>query len=344
MATISDVARVAGVSVATVSRVINGSSAVKKSTSERVYDAIRQLSYTPNPSARNLRRKESRIIMILAPNFTNPYYALILSGICDTSRKLGYFTLVYNFYDNLTINPQVLEETINANKVDGTIALACNYNDYWFDQLKDTYPIVQCSEYNENSKLPHISVDNYCAAYDTVSYLIKLGHKRIGFVGSSNSFISTKLRYEGYAQALRDAKIPLNRDFCANGSADYSFQSGKTAARLLLSSPVKPSAIFCLSDVLALGVIAQAQEMGISVPDWLSVTGFDDVDYTTMFHPHLTTISIPGYELGCQTMFLLQKVMQKEKNIDTNIFLPHRLTIRESSGPIGRGGRGRQIG
>lgn len=336
MATIDDVAREARVSVATVSRVINNSGAVRSDTADRVRRAIKKLAYTPNMAARNLRRNESRVIMMLAPNFTNPYYSKILSGICDTSRELGYITLIYNTYDTLTFHEQELVNLIETNKVDGTITLACNYDDEWINKLQGEYPFVQCSEYAEGSVLPHISVDNFTAAYEATRYLLELGHRHIGFMGSKNRFYSTRRRYAGYCSALTDAGIPLRGDYVAKGSVDYAFQSGKDAARELLALRNRPTAVVCVSDVLALGVIAQAQEMDISVPADLSVTGFDDVDYTTMFHPHLTTLSVPCYELGRQAMYLLQQQMQKKEDPDIHVFLPHEFIIRESCAPLSK--------
>lgn len=330
MATIEDVAREAEVSVATVSRVLNNIGVVKTDTAERVQQAIKKLSYTPNLAARNLRRNESRVILMLAPNFTNPYYSKILGGICDTTRQLGYITLVCNTYDSLNLREKTLTDLIDENKVDGTIILACNRDDDWLNKYKDAYPIVLCSEYLDNPLLPHISVDNYTAAYEMVQYLIGLGHKRIAFIGSENNFSSTHLRYSGYCQALKDAGLPLRHDYTAEGSVDYSFQSGMMAAKELLTLKERPTAVFCVSDVLALGVIAQAQEYGLEVPKDLSVTGFDDIDYTTMFHPHLTTVSAPCYELGRQSMLLLQQHMQKKQGLQNSVYVPHKLAFRES--------------
>lgn len=330
MATIEDVAREAGVSIATVSRVINNIGVVRKETVDKVKASIRKLSYTPNLAARNLRRNESRIILMLAPNFTNPYYSKILSGICDMSRKLGYITLVCNTYDTLTLREEEILELIEVNNADGTIILACNYDDDWLGEYSGRHPIVLCSEYIDDTSLAHISVDNYQAAYETVRHLISLGHKKIGFVGSENKFISTRERQKGYQQALSDAGIPFRVEYLDKGSVDYTFQSGRTAAERLLLRVNRPTAIVCVSDVLALGVIAQAGEMGIDVPDQLSVTGFDDVDYTTMFHPYLTTVGVPCYELGSKAMLLLQQCIQKKTDFEKHVFLEHNFVVRES--------------
>lgn len=328
MATIADVAREAQVSVATVSRVLNDIGVVKKETANRVHAAIKRLNYIPNQAARNLRRNESRVILMLAPNFTNPYYARILSGICDASREMGYITLVYNTYDTLTLKEKALTQLIEANHVDGTIILAINHDDDWLDKCE--YPIVQCSEFVEGSSLPHISVDNTQATYEITQYVISQGHQRIGFVGSENQFSSTRQRYEGYCRALQEAGIALRDEYKARGSVDYSFHSGKAAAEELLALPQRPTAIVCVSDVLALGVIAAVQEQGLRVPEDISVTGFDDVDYTAMFHPHLTTVKVPCYDLGRKAMLLLQQCMHKKEGLETRVFLPHEIMYRES--------------
>lgn len=330
MATIAEVAQKAGVSVATVSRVLNNSMSVKSDTADKVKQAIEELDYVPNLSARNLRRNESRIVLILAPNFTNPYYAHILSGISDTANKLGYNPLIINTRDAQAMKEEDIVARYHNSRADGMILLACNYDDTWINRYYGEFPIVQCSEYVENTPIPHISVDNYKAAYELVTKLIEVGHRRIAIIGSKNKYMSTKLRYQGYCDALRDAGIKQQKSYAAMGDVDYSFESGQRAAAALLGQKKPPTAIFCVSDVMALGAIAEAQDRGIRVPKELSVAGFDDVDYTTMFHPHLTTAKIPCYELGYRAMKLLAQCMRKEVIAQSSIYLPHTLMFRES--------------
>lgn len=334
MATIEDVARDAGVSVATVSRVLNNSESVQPKTAAKVRKSIDSLAYVPNMSARNLRRNETRIILILTPNFTNPYYSQVLSGICDVSRDLGYSTLIYNSYDSIALNEKLVNELFHANRADGMITLACNMDDTWLKKYRNRYAIVQCSEYVEGIDMPHISVDNREAAREVVSHLISLGHCRIGIISSTNKYMSSAMRLRGYFEAMEQAGLRCDSTLIACADPDYSFESGKKAAEKLLSLPESPTAIFCVSDILALGVITQAQTMGLKVPEDLSVAGFDDVDYTTMFHPMLTTVAVPCYELGCKSMRLLQKLMQRTDDTEKEIYLPHMLRIRESSAKI----------
>lgn len=333
MVKIEDVARAAGVSVATVSRVLNETGSVLPDTETKVREAVKQLCYEPNLSARNLRRNESRIILILAPNFSNPYYSNVLAGICDVSRNLGYSTLIYNTYDSNALDKSLVERLFQKNRADGMIILACNRDDRWLEAYSNRYPLVQCSEYVENAHIPHISVDNRAAAKDTVSYLVSLGHRRIGIITSANRYLSSENRRRGYQDALEQAGIAPDEALVAYASADYSFASGKQAAQMLLTSANPPSAIFCVSDILALGAISAAGKLGLEVPRDLSVAGFDDVDYTTMFHPYLTTIAVPCYELGRNSMLLLYEHIQRKSGAAYEVYLQHKLVLRESAAP-----------
>lgn len=330
MANIEDVAREAKVSVATVSRVINNIGVVKPSTIDKVNAAIEKLSYVPNLSARNLRKNESRIILILTPNFTNPYYSQVLSGICDISRELGYSILVYSTHDSLALDEKLVIDLFRTNRADGMITLACKLDDTWLGKYKDQHTIVQCSEYVNDLTIPHISIDNRKAAKESVANLIKMGHSRIGIIYSVNKYMSNAMRYQGYCDALAEAGIEFNDKYAARADMDYSFASGKQAASTLLSQDEPPTALFCVSDIIALGAMAQAEKQGMKVPADLSVVGFDDVDYTTMFHPHLTTTSIPCYDLGRQSMQFLQQHMLKQNAIN-EVILPHHLVTRESA-------------
>ena len=331
MVKIEDVARAAGVSVATVSRVLNESGGVLPQTQEKVRKVVESLHYEPNLSARNLRKNESRIILILAPNFSNPYYSNVLSGICDVSRNLGYSTLIYNTYDSNALDEKLVTSLFQKNRADGMITLAVNRDDQWLSKYAEKYPLVQCSEYVEEAELPHISVDNRLAARESVQHLIAQGHRRIGIVTSANRYLSSTNRLRGYLDALEQAGIEQDDALIAYASADYSFASGKQAARALLSLAEPPSAIFCVSDILALGVIAAAGKMGLQVPWDLSVMGFDDVDYTTMFHPYLTTVAVPCYELGRRSMLLLYDHITQKPGAEQTVYLPHQIVLREST-------------
>ena len=329
MVTIGEVARYAGVSVATVSRVLNNSESVKPATAQRVMAAIRELDYIPNQSARNLRRSESRVILTLAPNFSNPYYSSILTGIGDLAHDCAYSVLICNTGGQAE-NEERFLKMLDAHRADGAIFLGCRKNNPLLREYAQHYPIVQCCEYVPEIQQPTVSIDNYTAAAETVRYLIGQGHRRVALLSADNDFISTQQRRQGYCDALAEAGLPCGDELVALADADYSFASGLAAAKRLLTAQPRPTAVFCVSDILALSVISRAHDMGLRVPEDLSVTGFDDVDYTTMFHPHLTTVAQPCYEMGQVSLRLLLRMLGGEKVSHTHTFLPHKLVIRES--------------
>jgi DNA-binding LacI/PurR family transcriptional regulator len=328
----ADVAREAGVSVATVSRLLNTQDVVSPETAERVYAAIEKLSYEPNLLARNFRRSESRVILILSPNFTNPYYAHILSGIGDAAAELGYSALIFNTADDPAREHEALE-MLKKHRADGAILMASDMNCSRLLAYADHYPLVQCSEYGPDVDIPHVSIDNYLATTQTMEYLIGLGHKRIAIISSENDYISTNLRLKGYKDALEKHAIAPREDYIVYASRDYSFKSGKKTAKELLAVNPRPTAIFSISDTLALGAITAAKELGYRVPEDVTVIGFDDVEHTTMFHPYITTVAQPCYELGKRSAHLLCAQMKQGKDVPRQLILEHQLIVRESSAP-----------
>ncbi len=338
MATMADVAREAGVSVATVSRLLNNQEIVSPDTASRVYAAIEKLSYEPNLLARNLRRNESRVILILAPNVTNPYYSHILSGIGDVSTQIGYSALIFTTGDDQARVREALD-FLKKHRADGAILMASNVGCDWLLGYSTQFPIVQCSEYDPEVEISHISIDNYQAAVDVMEYLHGLGHERIAIISSENEYISTRLRLKGYKDSLLKHDVPMRDEYIIYASRDYSFASGKAKAKELLSVNPRPTAIFCISDTLALGAITAAKEMGLSVPGDLTVIGFDDVvEFTTMFHPYITTVSQPCYELGKQAARLLYAKMSRNIEAPLQTILEHKMVIRESSAGVKKSG------
>lgn len=329
--TIEQVAQHAGVSVATVSRTLNNSPAVKSATAQRVRQAIDALGYVPNQSARNLRRNESRVILALAPNFSNPYYSSILTGIGDRAWELEYSVLVCNTLGHANSERRFLK-MMESHQADGAILLGCHWDYSWLARFARQSHIVQCCEYVPDLACPSVSIDNYQATREMIAYLQELGHRRIAMIGADNQYISTRLRRQGYLDAMAERGLEVREDWYRLADADYSFASGQKAAQALLAAKPRPTAVFCVSDILALSVISAAQELGLSVPRELTVTGFDDVDYTTIVHPYLTTVAQPCHELGRRSVDLLMDGLQNGKaSPSERTFLPHRLMERESA-------------
>lgn len=330
--TIQNVAELAGVSVATVSRVINGIQNVRNDTKEKVLAAMEELNYSPNASARNLRKQESKAVLVLTPNFSNPFHSHILDGISERAQMLGYSALIVPYKTEENAEMQ-MKDMIDSKKADGAILLASGRTEKWLKKYEKDYCIVQCAEYSEQvTRVPHVSINNYKAMFQMTKYLQSLGHKEIAIVLNDNKFVSTNLRLDGYLDAMKENGIVDCERLIYRGK-NYNFETGIEAINDLMNREIKPTAVMCISDILALGVINGANSMGLQVPDELSVTGFDDVDYTKMIHPYLTTIKQPCYDLGTRSMDLLYNKLQGI-NCEAEVYLSYELKIRESTSQI----------
>lgn len=333
MITIADVAREAGVSVATVSRVLNKNGPVSPAAHEKVNLAIAKLNYQPNVWGRRLRRKESRMLLILVPTISNPFYSSIVAGIEDEARRYRFGTMLCITNGDEGREREFIELLFDG-QADGAVMLCVDKDDKDVKEIADKVPIVQCCEFCKDADIAHVSIDNFAAAAQVVRYLRSLGHEKIGFVGSVNQFVSSEDRRKGYEAEMEKLGLPVRKEYMTYADRDYSFQSGIAAARELLTLPDRPTAIFCISDVLAMGAIRAAEELGLSVPGELSVVGFDDVEYATMMNPMLTTVSQPLYPLGkTSARMLIEQIEAGEGK--GKIFLEHKLVIRDSTAQTG---------
>jgi len=328
MSTIQDVAKAAGVSVATVSRVINNSKSVSDETRELVLETIKKLNYQPNLLGRNLRRAETRLILILLPSISNPFYSKLVKGAEDVAHKNGYNVMLCNTDSDIKRERVYLEHLKNR-LADGLIFMSPEIDKDELTNISKKYPVVQCSEYKEGADVPRISIDNMAAAYKAVKHLIGIGHRRIGMISVRNEYVSTKQRELGYRKALEDSGIDFDSTLIKYGS--YGFRSGLRAAKQMLSMENRPTAIFAISDSMAIGAIRAAKESGLKVPADLAVVGFDDISFASMCEPPLTTISQPKYDLGCAAMEMLLAQIQGKPFETKEVVLEHELIIRQST-------------
>ncbi|HOJ09543.1 MAG TPA: LacI family DNA-binding transcriptional regulator [Clostridiales bacterium] len=328
--TIQDVAQKAGVSVATVSRVINNSPAVSEKARNNVMQAIEELDYRPNLLGRNLRRTETRLILVLLPSISNPFYSKVVKGIESVARENGYNILLCNTDSQLETEKAYLK-LLKSRLSDGVIFMAPELDREELSAIGRSFSVVQCCEYKEDAQVSHVSIDNFSAAYRAVQYLIGLGHKKIGMITCNNNFISTIQRNAGYKKAIEDVGLVYDTSLIKQGN--YSFKSGIRAGRqFLLKKDNIPTAVFAISDSMAIGAIRCFREKGLKVPEDISIIGFDDITYASMCEPMLTTISQPQFELGCEAMELLLMQMRGEVIEPRSIFLDYELIIRESTG------------
>lgn len=305
LASISSVAQHAGVSIATVSRVLNGTKAVNADTRARVEAAVSALGYRANALARSLIRGETRLLLVLVPDFANPFFAEIVKGVESVTRRGGYGLVVADASETMTRSSACLDSLYNR-LADGVISLAR------FADLKPLLadipdlPWVACSECVDDPEVPSVSIDHRQAAIDAVQYLINRGHRRIALLSANEDYLWARQRREGYEFALARAGIERDPQLIrvARGT---DFVDGMDAAGTLLALEAAPTALFAVADTLAIGAIKAFRRVGRRVPEDIAVIGFDDIPVARLFEPELTTIAQPVRELGAAAAELLLK-------------------------------------
>ncbi|PWJ95993.1 LacI family transcriptional regulator [Oceanotoga teriensis] len=328
MSKIQDVANLAGVSVATVSRVLNNSPKVSAKTRLNVINAVKELNYEPNLLGRNLRRSETKMILVLLQNISNPFYSKVIKGMEDYGHKNNYNVMFCNTDSNIEREKKYLDLLKNK-LVDGVIFMAPEIDIYTMNTIGKNYPLIQCCEYLENSQISRVSIDNEKAAFEAVEYLIKNGHKKIGLINSKKPHQSSKDREKGYRRALYENNIQIDESLIRYES--YGFKGGINAIKSFVDEKKVPDALFTVSDIIAIGAIKALKSFNFNVPDDISIIGFDNLSISSMYDPILSTVSQPRYELGNKAMELIIEIIKNKKNIIKNVVLNHQLLIREST-------------
>ncbi len=321
------VAQLAGVSAATVSRVMTGSKPVSADTRRRVEAAIAKLGYRANAFGRSLSTGESRLLLVLVPDFSNPYYAEIVSGAAGVARQNGYTLLPVDLEESWSTDSGSLE-TVYSSLTDGVINMVPITHERAMKDAARRKPWVNCSEFLPESEDPYVSIDHRQAACDAVQYLINRGHRRIGLINSDERFLYARQRREGYELALQRAGIELRSDLIRM-TGSTNFQRGSEAAAALMATAQPPTAVFAVSDMLAIGAIKAFRRANLRVPEDIAVVGFDDIPIAEVFEPALTTIAQPMQALGRVAVELLLKRLAGES--PQSQILPYTLTLRMSA-------------
>ncbi|MCC9089224.1 MULTISPECIES: catabolite control protein A [Bacillus] len=328
--TIYDVAREANVSMATVSRVVNGNPNVKPTTRKKVLEAIDRLGYRPNAVARGLASKKTTTVGVIIPDISSIFYSELARGIEDIATMYKYNIILSNSDQNTDKELHLLN-TMLGKQVDGIVFMGGNITDVLVEEFKRSpVPIVLAASVEEQAQTPSVNINYEQAIYDSVQLLIEKGHKRIAFVsGPMSEPINSVRKLAGYKRALEEAGIAFDDVLVAEG--DYSYDSGIEALANLLEQSDKPTAVIAATDEMALGVIHGAQDRGVSIPEDLEVIGFDNTRLSLMVRPQLTTVVQPTYDIGAVAMRLLTKLMNKEQVDDQIVELPHRIEERQST-------------
>ncbi|NMA82245.1 MAG: LacI family transcriptional regulator [Epulopiscium sp.] len=329
---IKDIAKIAGVAPSTVSRVLNNRPDVNEDTREKILKIMDEYNYIPNNSARNLKIIESNTIGVLVKGIYNPFFSKIIQSIEEKIREKGYsMTLNYNYDDSNDIETAI--ELIKEKRLKGLVCLGGNFDDLDIEQIQSlSTPIVVASsniiEKKNRKALSSVTIDNEKAAFEAVDYLCSLGHEKIGIITTGESDRSIgRLRTSGYKKALEKHCIEFDPKLLEIG--EYTFDSGYDAMNKLLDKNLGLTALFATSDIMAIGAAKAVLSKGLSVPDDISIIGFDDIEYTSYFHPSLTTIKQPQEDIGHESVRILFEILQEKKK-HRHIILETELVARDS--------------
>lgn len=324
--TLTQIANRAGVSIATVSRILNDTGRVSPSTRQKVLHAIRELEYD---SALKRPTPVYRTILVLVPDFVNPFYANIIDGIQQTAHNNDFEIFLMPTKDSYP-SPNYLVNMIKKEGFSGVLWLSSTPPTEILTVMEHHCPTVMCCEYPEDQTCSYVSIDDVTAAFRAVNYLVSTGCKKIGFVNCSLKYKYARHRREGYMQALEGAGLEYNPEWYVSiPSIDYTL-AYSAILQALNADPV-PDAFFTCSDVYAAATINAAQSLGIRVPEDLSVIGFDNIETSRMTHPPITTIGQPGFQMGQQACSILVEKILNPELPDRHILLNTELIIREST-------------
>ncbi|NPC93769.1 catabolite control protein A [Bacillus sp. WMMC1349] len=328
--TIYDVAREANVSMATVSRVVNGNPNVKPTTRKKVLEAIDRLGYRPNAVARGLASKKTTTVGVIIPDISSIFYSELARGIEDIATMYKYNIILSNSDQNMDKELHLLN-TMLGKQVDGIVFMSGNVTEEHVEEFKRSpVPIVLAASVEEKGETPSVAIDYEQAIYDAVIKLIEKGHKRLAFVsGPLIEPINKVKKLQGFKKALKDKGLEFKEEYVVEG--DYTYDSGMEALTELIKLDEKPTAVLSATDEMALGIIHAAQDKALSIPDDLEVIGFDNTRLSLMVRPQLTTVVQPTYDIGAVAMRLLTKLMNKEQVEEHIVQLPHRLEVRQSA-------------
>ena len=334
-ATIQDVARAAGVSAATVSRVLTNPSLVSDTTRETVLQAIKSTEYRVNQAARNLRLQRANAVLVLVPNLGKPFYSGILAGISEEFSGTDYAVLIADT-DSDPIVDSALAGYFLDGRVDGVISLDGGVRASALRECVDLGVedrIVFLCEWVEGQKFPVISSDNAEGARLAIRHLHDLGHRKIAHITGPDGNVLTTARREGMVSERARLGLPAKPEWIIRG--DFSLESGHDAATRILAMDDRPTAVFCSADMVAFGLMAGLKSGGLRVPEDISVVGFDDIEMSEYYIPALTTIRQDRHGLGRRAArVLLDRLKNKSLERTPEVPIPVELIVRESTAPL----------
>lgn len=327
--TIKDVAKAAGVSVATISRVLSGSEAVRPATKEHVLQVIKEMNYQPNVLARQLRVQATKTIIVIVPAIENSFLRGIISGIGGEAEQHGYQMLIADLQSQPSLEAYYFE-AIQQRQVDGIISLSANMTQKLACQIAEKYPLVMAAQCIPHSAIPSVSIDNAAASKALMTHLIRLGHRHIAHLTVSPMQPPYQDRFNSYLSTLEEYGIPVDEELI--GCGESSISGGYEQMRALLAKQKTITAVFASGDTMAIGAMKALKSHGLRIPQDCAVVGFDDIDLSAFWEPALTTIHQPKEMIGRIAFQKLLALMQNKPAAEGHEFLPYELIIRESCG------------
>ena len=334
MSSLKDVARHARVSTATVSRVLNHPDIVIPKTRERVERSMRDLKYIPSRVARRLRIQsgQTNIIGLLIPDIQNPFFSEVARGVEDVTYANNYALILCNANDDPK-REKFYIDVLRMEAVDGVLFMPIHETDpVAADMVREGMPFVCVDRSLSNIDVDTVELDNYAGAYQAVELLIKIGHRRIGLISGRPNVSTSRGRRLGYEDALRDNRIPLEKDLIRVG--DYRQESGILLTEKLLNLSAPPSALFVANNRMTMGAMAVIQKRRLKIPEEIAIISFDDFSWAEFLESPLTVVRLPAYDMGRKAAeLLLQRLVEPERE-PILIRLAPKLIIRKSCGSM----------
>ena len=327
---IKDIARSAGVSIATVSHAFRNPNRVSDKTREKVLDAANRLGYTPNRHAVGLRTARSGNIVVVIPDIADSYNTEIIKGIESVAHGRSYSVLLGDTQGSAE-REREFAAMVRSRQADGIILMSHRLPFDLPDDVapEDIPPLVNGSEYVGNEAIPSVSIDDKQGGKDATRHLIDLGHKRIAIVTGDKNSTSTRGRLEGFREVMSESGLTVDEDLIIYGQ--YRTSDGEAAANKLMIRDELPTAVFCFGDEIALGCMHTLKRAGLVIPKDISVIGFDDIPFARYFAPSLTTVAQPAREIGQTCASLLLDLIDGVYPENNRVILPHTLVVRSST-------------
>jgi len=330
-----DVAKRAGVSVATVSRVLNESSSVSPDSRRKVLQAIQALDYQPSRAAQQLRARRGRVLGLIISDIQNPFFTSVVRGIEDLAHEHGYSLVLCNSDENAE-KERLYVNVMRAEGAAGVILAAVSEDSpYVHSLVGQRIPVVAIDRRLKDASIDSVCVDNVEAAREAVSTLIDMGHRRIGLIAVPLSITTGRDRHAGYLRAFHERRLKVSREWIRFGDTRETGGYACAGELLQLDSPV--TALFTTNSLMTLGALRRIHESGLQIPQDISIIGFDDMPWASLLRPALSNVAQPTYELGRTAAQLLLERLENPQRPPAHVVLKTRLVMRDSAAPLPAG-------